>query len=1114
MERQALIKRAENMRKSSLSFFIRNGHLSIITLLACVIGGGYALSLMPVESSPEVKIPIGIVSVPYPGASPGDTEKLVTDEMEDVLKNLDNLKTLTSSSTEGLSSITVEFEASADIEESIRELRDEVDTARTKLPEQAEDPIVTEVRADDRSIITFTMIGTQPLDEFKTQADALKDIIEGIKGVNDVVVSGLPQREMQVLISLQKLQGFGLSVTDVTRAVSNNHIDFPVGSILTDEFYYQASLKAELRSVEELQSLAVASRNGQPVYLKDIAEVRYAFAEQSTHTTLYTAESGEYQNAVSLGVYKKTGEDLVRMTDNAKKAVDEFAKQLPPGMQLLVTDDESDRIAQDISVLLRSAWQTILIIAITLYLALGVREAIAAASAIPILYLITAMGLAFIGETFNFLTFFALILSLGVVIDTSIVIIEGIHENMNNHNMDPEESALASVSSFKAPLVSGTMTTIAAFLPLGLMTGIMGEYVKHIPITVNITLIASLFTALMLMPPVAVWVLKRAKTEEKEPLLARQFERLAEWYGRNINRILHSKKERRRWLWSMVIAFFLSGALFATGLVKFNLFASQDINLFFVNIAAPEGTALDRTIEITKDVEQIVEKTPELIRFVTVVGGGGFNDGFGGGSVGASHKASITVTLTDPADRTIKSYDIAKNLRKELRSITNAEVLVEELSGGPPSGADIEMRIIGDDVRTVQEFAAVAQAELKKIEGTSDVTDDLELSPGEYHLTPKRDRLQFFGMTARDLGSIMRSSVFGDNTSEIRRSGEEEDIVIRIDYRDRLCLQDPLTQLLESRDEVTICRSNPEDISALLSMQIPTPSGQQVLLSEFIDVELVSAVTTIRHYDSNRVVNVRGNVDEGFVLSDILQQFNKKLDEIDVPDGIQVQFGGENEDTAESMASLARASIVAMLLIFVILVYQFKSFRQVFIVLTTMPLAVMGVLYGLAILRLPLSFPGMIGMVALLGIVVNDAIVLIDRINQNREFADNIPDAVETGCKQRLQPVLMTTLTTALGVIPLIFTGETFRDLAIVMAIGIVIATLFTLVIIPVLYVWLEHGIINEPRDPNCKRFPRLCALLHKVRMKVWPPYTEAEENAEVKMQDRAARVNSMQEGL
>lgn len=1115
MEVQAMQKKAMQMRSSALSFFMRNGHITIITLLACVFGGAYALGQMPVESNPEVKIPIGVVSTPYPGASPGDVEKLVTDELEDALKNIDDVKEITSNSTEGLSSITVEFNADADLQESIRNLRDEVDATRPKLPQEAEDPVVIEVRAEDRAIITFTLVGTVPLEEFKEYADALEDLLEGIRGVNEVQVSGLPRREMQVLVDLQALEGFGLSVSDIARAISSNHIDFPVGSILTDDYYYQASLKAQFSTPEELELLAVASRNGKPVYLRDIAQVRYAFAETATETRLYTADTKEYQQAVSLGVFKKVGEDLVRMTDDAKASVAEFRKELPPGMDVIVTDDESDRIREDIGNLLRSAWQTVLVIAITLYLALGVREALAAASSIPILYLIAAVGLWYIGETFNFLTFFALILSLGVVIDTSIVIIEGIHEGMNKYRMSAEESALASVASFKAPLLSGMLTTLAAFLPLGLMTGIMGEYVKHIPITVNLTLIASLFTALMLMPPIAVWILTRTGDSAKEPKLASLFATLEGWYGRQITRILHSRKERRTWLWSMVIAFFLSGVLFATGLVKFNLFASQDINLFFVNIAAPEGTALDRTKEITHEVEIILEDTPELIRFVTVYGGGGFNDGFGAGSAGASHKASISVTLTDPGDRSIKSYDIASDLRKKLRTVTDAEVLVEELSGGPPSGADIQIRIIGDDVRTVQEFAAEVKHELRQVPGASDVTDDLELSPGEYHITPKRDRLEYFGMTAQDIGLIMRSSVFGDTSSEIRRSGEEEDIIVRVDFRNRLCLQDSRTQLLETRDSVTLCRSNPDDIAEVLSMLIPTPSGQQVPLSELVDAQLQSAVTTIRHYETNRVVNVKANVEEGYVLADVLQSLNARLARIETPSSVRLEFGGENEDTAESMASLGRASIVAMMLIFVILVYQFKSFRQVCIVLSTMPLAVMGVLYGLALIRVPLSFPGMIGMVALLGIVVNDAIVLIDKINQNREFTDSIPEAVATGCVQRLQPVIMTTLTTALGVIPLIFTGETFRDLAIVMAIGITIATIFTLVVVPALYVLLEHGIREQRMQRSGKRFARIRLLLHWLRMKVWPPYTEEIVEPEMtEQQKRADRINRMQEGV
>ncbi|MDP7069064.1 MAG: efflux RND transporter permease subunit, partial [Candidatus Peribacteraceae bacterium] len=722
-------------------------------------------------------------------------------------------------------------------------------------------------------IITFTIVGSHPLVEFKKYADILEDRLEGIRGVNKVQINGLPVRQMQVMVDLRSLEGFGLSITDVSRAVSSNHVDFPVGSVLTDNYYYQASLKAEFSSPEQLESLAIASRDGHPVYLRDIAKVRYAFAETSTETNLYTAETNDYRQAVSIGVFKKAGEDLVRMTTEAKDAVEMFRKELPLGMDIVVTDDESERIAQDISQLIRSAWQTVLIIAITLFLALGIRAAIAAASAIPILYLITIIGLAFIGSTFNFLTFFALILSLGVVIDTSIVIIEGVHENMNKFKMPAEESALASVASFKAPLISGTMTTLAAFLPLGLMTGIMGEYVKHIPITVNLTLVASLLTALMIMPPIAVWILTKTGESKRKPILSSSFEKLSEWYGKAIKKILHSNRLRRKWVLSMVVAFILSGVLSATGIVKFNLFASRDINLFFVNIEAPEGTSLERTKEITHEVEEIVEETPELLRFVSVYGGGGFNDGFGAGSAGASHKASITVTLTDPADRRIKSYDIASGLRKKLRTITEAQVLVEELSGGPPSGADIQIRLIGDEVRVVQGFATVVQCELAEVPGVSDVIDDLELSPGEYHLTPKRDRLEFFGISVQDLGFIMRTSVFGDNTTEIRRSGEEEDIVVRIDYRDRLCISNPITALLEARDEVTICRSNPKDIAELMGMLISTPSGQQVPLSEFVDVKLMSAVTTIRHYNTDRVVNVKANVDEGYVVSDVLKRF-------------------------------------------------------------------------------------------------------------------------------------------------------------------------------------------------------------------------------------------------
>lgn len=1049
VDKEYMQQMAQNIASSPIAFFLRRPHMLVILLVGIALGGIYALKVMPIESDPEVKISVGTVQTIFPGASPSDVEKLVTDEIEDRLEGLDDLKTLTSESREGVSFITAEFEANAPIDESIRDLRDEVDLALPDLPEDAEDPIVTQIRAGDEAILTVAIVGEAPLIEMKQVADDLEEILEDIKGVDRVEIDGLPAREWQVLLNRQALEGFEIFPSTVANAIALNHVDSPVGTIRTNDLLYQVSLKGEFDHAHDLQTLVIAERGGQNVLLSDVAEIREVFGESTSEAHMVEMSTLTSERAISLRLHKKLGADLVAITDKAKVRMNEFEQTMGDDLRLVITDDFSERIRTDISNLLRSAWQTTVIIAIVLFLALGFREAFAAALSIPILYLISMVGLALVGETFNFLTFFALILSLGIVVDTSIVIIEGIYESMQKHHMGSKDAALASVGIFRAPLISGSLTTISAFVPLSLMTGIMGEYVKHIPITVNITLVASLFTALFVLPAVAVRVLHRNGKPHKPPILSKVLIPLGYWYQGFITTLLASRRNQRRWILGTIGAFFLSGVLVMTGIVKFNLFASGDFDVFFVTVRAPEGTTIERTADIADEVEQVVLELPELVRVLTVVGDG------------SSNKARMTVKLTPTNERRIKSYDLTTKLRKQMSTYTKAEVLVEELETGPPGGADIQVRLLGDDARSTEQFAAVIEDLLAETEGTQDITTDLEIAPGEYHLTPKRDRLELFGITTLDLGSGLRAAVFGDDRTEVNVAGQERDIRVRMDYRSSSCTEIPLNQLLEVKDERTICRSYPKDIAELLDVQIPTSKGQ-VRIGELVDVELTSAVTTIRHYNTDRAVSVRANVAEGYVLADVLRNFNQGLKDLEIPRGIEVKIGGENEDTAESMRSLANASVIAILLIFAILVYQFQSFRQVFAVLMTMPLAVMGVLYGLALIRFPLSFPGLIGVVALLGIVVNDAIVLVDTFNRNRKLGQDVVTAVGNGCRQRLEPVIMTTLTTALGVLPLIFASEVFRDLAIVVAVGITVATIFTLVILPVLYVAFDrmHGMI------------------------------------------------------
>lgn len=1063
-----LLEQADRMRRSPLGFFVRNWHMTILFLLAIVLGGAYSLMSMPLESAPEVKIPIATVTTVYPGASPADIEKLVTDELERKIQNIDNVVEVTSESREGVSAIVVEFDASADLETSMRDLRDEVDNAKGELPSDAEDPVVNQIRIDDTPIVTFTMAGTAPIVEFERYAEDIEDILEDIKGVNRVEISGLPQREMQVIVDIRALEGKELSVADIARTISSHHTDLPIGTIRTNELYYQVSLKGQFKTAKDLEDLAIASREGKSILLRDIAEIRETFGEPTSASMLYTAESGTHEESITIQLFKNVGEDLVQIVGEAKDLVEEFNKTLPEDLRIDVTDDESVRINRDIANLLSSAWQTVTIIAITLLLALGRKEAFAAALTVPILYLISFCVLAYIGSTFNFLTFFALILSLGIVVDTSVVIIEGIYENMNDHDMESEDAALASLATYQAPLTSGTLTTIAAFVPLALMTGIMGEYVKHIPITVNITLLSSLFAALMILPAMAVKILKKPKSGavKKQPFLAPYFAKLGDWYGNFIDNLFAHKARQRGWIASMILLFFLSIGLSAAGIIKFQLFSSPDVDIFMVNVSMPEGTTLDVTRQATKKVEEYIEELPELVRYVSVYNAG---------------STSIRVTLTDPKERSISSIEIAQMLRQKVRNITEAEVLVSELESGPGTGADIEARVLGDDMKSVQEFAAVVERELEAVKGTEDVTNDLEISPGEFHIRAKRDRLAYFGIDAATLASMLRTSVYGDDRTKIKESGEETPIVITLDYRTVTCTEDPLTQLKEAKDEITICRNDPQSIADIENLLIPTQRGQ-VPVSELVDVSLEPAVTTIRHFNTDRVVRVSGNVQEGVTPAEGLSALLARLENIETPEGIRIEFGGENEDTAESMASLGRASILAVIIIFAILTYQFASFKQVFIVLFTMPLAVMGVLYALALLRVPMSFPGMIGLVALLGIVVNDAIVLIDRINTNRLHTENLIEAVKNGCKQRMQPVLITTLTTALGVLPLVYNGDVFRDLAIVVAAGITVATVFTLVMVPIFYVAFER----KREGPGF-----ITRILYLVRIKKKPAAVE-----------------------
>ena len=1068
VSKEVLLHTAGELRKQTSAFFINNWRVTLLILIAVIAGGMLSLASLPKESDPEVVIPIASVSIGYPGASPSDVEKLITSRVEDRLQTLENVKEINSSSGSGFASIIVEFEASADLDESIRNLRDEMEKAKSILPEDATDPTVTEVRMEDTPIVTFSLLGNVPPDELKLYGEDLQDRLENITGVSKVPLYGIEREELQIYIDINALEGYGLSMGQVIQAIRANHADMPFGSLETDDYTYQLTLKGQFADADSLKELPIANISGEQIYLRDMAEVRKAFAKKQSESLVYKAETGETKRAVTLQLYKRSGGNILDIVDKANAEVEAFKKEiLPPGMDVFVTNDYSVFIRDDIQTLGRSGIQTSIIIFIILFIALGFKEAFLTGFTLPLIFMLTFLGLSVTGETLNSLVLFSLILSLGLIVDTSIVIMEGIHHFHKERQLPAKDAALLSVKTYKAPLISSTLTTVSAFVPMALMTGIMGAYIRHIPFTVVVALTASLLVALYLLPAIAVRAFRKTDFSKprKEPLLSHLINPLKGRHEKLLRSILPSRAKRWMWVLAMVVLFIGGASLPAMGLIKTQMFGGIDVEFFYVNIEAPTGAGLEEVRKVTDVVSKEIENIPYVENYVLVLGGQTtISMQTGMGTSNSSNIASFTVNLVPKEERDVKSFEVTDALRETLGSIKDAKITVQELGAGPPSGSSVALRVIGDDLTKIQIVAEDILAHLETIDGVLDPSTNIENGTGEFQFSVDRDALSYYGLTASQVGSELRSAIYGNDSVKIIRDGEEMPIAIRLDFREEDCLSDTLVQIEEARDHVTVCGSQPESLAQIENLLIATPKGT-VPLSELASVDLKPAIQVIRHKDRENIVSVEASNREDVAPVLITEKLQEYTDQMELPSGVRVEYGGELEEIAESYQSLWNALIVGLVLISFFLVLQFRSFRQPFIILFALPLALIGVFVGLLIMGRNFSFPGFIGIVALAGVVVNDSIVLIDCINSNVRIGLEKIEAVIAAAKDRLQPIILTTVTTAMGVLPLAFADDLWADLAWTIVFGIIFSTVLSLIMVPIFYIMLEGKRKGLPGD-------------------------------------------------
>ncbi len=1101
----------ERLRKTWLNFFVSRFRVVLLLIMVITGWGLYSFFQLPRESNPEVKIPIAVVITAYPGVGPSDIEELVTKKLETGIASLKNIKQVTSYSYNSVSSITVEFEASANLDDSIRKLRDEVNSLKNDLPDDASEPVVNEISFDDTPILTVALTG--PFDGFQLRqaADDIKDELEKLPDIREVVVSGGDEREFRISYDPNKLTFYNITPDQANAAVKATNLVIPAGNFDGREFTYPVRADARFFDAAKLADIPlIHTDKGAIVYLKDVADV----AETAIKRTVYSRFSTEGsipQAAATLSVIKKTGGNIVNTVQNAYGILDEQIKLQPEGAGYVTITDFAKDINDEFTRLTHDFILTLLLVFSILFLAVGLKEALVAGLAVPMVFFVTFGVMDLSGITLNFLSIFSLILSLGLLVDDAIVVVSATKQYMATGKFTPEEAVLLVLNDFKVVLTTTTLTTVWAFLPLLLATGIIGSFIKSIPITVSVTLISSLLIALMVNHPLAA-VLERVRFTKKVffPLLLLMFGAsyfaltfnniygylaagvffflilfLIRWYLRkgrpllaanaqlaakerkddnsikeklrkqstdstdrlgrwlhgvvSLNRILPRydrflcgiliNKRRRRFIIGLTFGLFLAAvSLPAIGIIPIEFFPASDENLIFVNLRASTGLKLDRTDLIVKQVEEKLLRYPEIKNFSTVVGRSSSGSDIGPTS-SSGNLASLTVNLVEPGKRNITSYDLAEKMRLDFADIQDAEVTVESLQGGPPSGSAFEARVVGDDLQVLDRIANELKPLLTAIPGVVNADISLKEAPAEYTFELMPDKMELYSLNAAYVGSVLRTAIAGTDVSTVILGGKE--IKVRAEFKPE---------------------SIP-DLAAIQNIQILNLAKQPVFIKDVAKVELAPSVESITRIDQKRAVILSAGVTGETRANVVLSEFQKKLaSEYTLPAGYSIVYGGENEQNVESVISIIKAMVLAALLIISTLIIQFNSFKKAMIVLVAIPLALIGVFFGMAIARINLSFPGLIGILALFGIVVKNAIILIDKINLNLKYNISFENAIIDAGKSRFEAIIITSITTILGIIPITLSNALWRALGGAIIFGLMLSSFLTLFIVPILY--------------------------------------------------------------
>ncbi len=1123
------------------SWSIDNKTSIYILTLFISIAGIFSYIKLPKEQFPDIVIPTIFVQTIYPGSSPKDIENLITKPIEKKIKSISGVKKLKSQSIQDFSIITVEFDTDVKVDEAKSKVKDEVDKAKSDLPTDLKtDPTVMEVNFSDMPILYINISGDYSLQDLKKYAELAKDKIESLPSITRVDLVGALDRELQVNLNITKIIAAGITIDDVTRAIQYENMRISGGNIDVDKMQRSLSVSGEFKNKSQIENILIRSNTGATLYLKDVATIVDGFKEKESYARL------EGKNVITLNVVKRSGENLIQASDDCRAIIDDFKKTnvYPKNLNATFTGDQSSKTRVTVHDLINTIIIGFILVTFILMFFMGATNAIFVGLSVPLSCFIAFLVMPTIGFSLNFIVLFSFLLALGIVVDDAIVVVENTHRIYHDSDLDVVQSAKKAAGEVFLPVFSGTLTTLAPFIPLAFWKGIIGKFMFFLPITLIITLLASLVVAYIINPVFAVDFMKKDSIPEDKPIKNKKFQRTTIYFGIIIlfsyltfgfgggnfmlvmyllyamyhlwlqkviyafqtnfwPRVQNRYKNMIAWTLSgkrsllvifgtivLLILSFVVTAIRKPGVI---FFPNAEPNFTYVYFTLPTGTSAKHTDSIVRIAEKKVlqilnaDNNREVVESVISNIALGATDPNSGDRSVASNKGKITVAFVEFSERKGKSTQaILEKIRAELKGFAGVEMVVEQESNGPPVGKAVNIEIRGDEFNSLVKSGADLKRFLDKqnIAGIEELKSDFVSSKPEIIIKIDRERANSYGISTAQIGMLLRNSIYGAEASKFKDENDDYPIMVRLEKSTTNNLNELMNMRIAFRDMV----------SGGMLRQIP--------LSSIAEVSYSNTYGGINRINQKRVITLASNVLPEFAPNEVVDNVTAAIKNFPKPSDIEIELTGQQAEQAETASFLSAAMMSSIALIIVILVIQFNSISKPIIILSEIFFSIIGVLLGFAIFDMDFSIimTG-IGIVALVGIVVRNGILIVEFADVLRGEGMPLKAALIEAGKTRMTPVILTATATILGLIPLavglnmdfvtlftelnphiFFGGDSvafWGPLSWTMIFGLGFATFLTLFIVPTLYYLSEifkvrvYKLVGKSYNPDTELKPK-----------------------------------------